>query len=52
MISTFSIWISVSQAAKMAKNFYQLSAELLNGKKVQMSAYKGKVVLVENVASL
>ena len=32
--------------------FYELSAEKLDGKTVQLSKYKGKVVLVLNTATL
>lgn len=36
---------------KMEKTFYDLSAISLKGKEIQMSDYKGKVVLVVNTAS-
>jgi glutathione peroxidase len=32
-------------------SFYQFSAKAMNGKEVPMDTYKGKVVLVVNVAS-
>lgn len=35
----------------MSQQFYQFEAESLQGKKVSMEAYKGKVVLVVNTAS-
>jgi len=33
------------------KNFYQLEAKTLQGKNINMDAYKGKVILVVNTAS-
>jgi len=33
-------------------NFYALEATDLDGKKINFSKYKGKVVLIENTASL
>lgn len=35
-----------------AKKFYDLSAKLLSGDLLNFSSLKGKVVLIENVASL
>ncbi|WII70976.1 glutathione peroxidase [Bdellovibrio sp. 22V] len=37
--------------AETAKNFFELSATTLQGKKVNFSTYRGKVVLVVNTAS-
>lgn len=36
----------------MAAKFYDLSAKLLTGETFNFSSLKGKVVLIENVASL
>jgi glutathione peroxidase len=36
----------------MEDNFYQFSAKSLQGKEISMEAYKGKVILVVNTASL
>jgi len=36
----------------MAKNFYDLTAKLLTGDMFNFSSLRGKVVLIENVASL
>jgi len=33
-------------------SFYELKAKSLNGEVVSMEKYKGKVVLIENTASL
>ncbi len=38
--------------AGAAKKFYDLSAKLLSGDLLNLSSLKGKVVLIENVASL
>ncbi len=38
-------------AGETMKNFYDFSAKSIKGEEVSMSAYKGKVVLVVNVAS-
>ncbi len=35
----------------MKKNFYEYSANSLQGKDISMETYKGKVVLVVNTAS-
>lgn len=35
-----------------AKNIYEFSGELLDGSTVDFSAYKGKILLIENVATL
>ncbi len=47
----------VSRGAKRlisstAEDFYKLSAIALNGEQVNFSKYKGKVVLIQNTASL
>lgn len=34
------------------KKFYELTAKLLSGEVLSFSALRGKVVLIENVASL
>lgn len=38
--------------AGRVKKFYDLTAKLLSGETFSFSALKGKVVLIENVASL
>lgn len=40
------------QQHNMATNFYELSANLLSGGTLNFSSLRGKVVLIENVASL
>jgi glutathione peroxidase len=35
----------------MSNNFYKFSADSLNGQSIDMSSYKGKVILVVNTAS-
>lgn len=42
----------VSTPVNMAEHFYDLSAKLLSGDNLSFSSLKGKVVLIENVASL
>jgi len=52
-IGTFTVF-NLSSAEKIsdnAKSFYALSAEDINGEIISMDAYKGKKVLVVNVAS-
>ena len=44
---TLALEISV-----MAGDFYKLTATALNGEEVKFSKYKGKVVLIQNTASL
>jgi len=41
-----------SRLEAVMSTFYELSAEKLDGKTVQLSKYKGKVVLVLNTATL
>lgn len=36
----------------IAKSFYDLSATSLQGEKVDFNVFRGRVVLIENVASL
>uniref|UniRef100_A0A6I8NQH6 Glutathione peroxidase n=1 Tax=Ornithorhynchus anatinus TaxID=9258 RepID=A0A6I8NQH6_ORNAN len=38
--------------ARIAKSFYDLSATSLNGEKVDFNTFRGRAVLIENVASL
>ena len=38
--------------ARSMASFYGFSAENLKGEKVEMAKYKGRVVLVENTATL
>lgn len=38
--------------AKAVKSFYDLTAVTLDGDKVDFNVYRGRVVLIENVASL
>lgn len=40
-----------SSSAEAPKNFFELSANTISGKKVNFSTYRGKVVLVVNTAS-
>ena len=40
------------QVRKMGTSFYDFKAVNLKGEEVSFSKYKGKVVLIENVASL
>ena len=40
------------QVRKMSQSFYDFTAVNLKGEEVSFSKYKGKVVLIENVASL
>lgn len=42
----------ISQMAGNVKRFYDLTAKLLSGEPLSFSTLKGKVVLIENVASL
>uniref|UniRef100_A0AAQ4PPG1 Uncharacterized protein n=1 Tax=Gasterosteus aculeatus aculeatus TaxID=481459 RepID=A0AAQ4PPG1_GASAC len=42
----------LSSMARMAAKFYDLSAKLLTGETFNFSSLQGKVVLIENVASL
>lgn len=42
----------VSTPVDMAGGFYDLSAKLLSGDSLSFSSLKGRVVLIENVASL
>ena len=39
-------------ASTLAGDFYGFTATALNGEEVKFSKYKGKVVLIENTASL
>jgi len=39
-------------ASSIAKTFYELSAKSLSGEMVSFGKYAGKVVLVQNTASL
>jgi len=38
--------------AGSVKRFYDLTTKLLSGETLKFSAFQGKVVLIENVASL
>jgi len=44
--------VSRNNMAGSAKRFYDLSTKLLSGETLKFSALQGKVVLIENVASL
>lgn len=44
-------YLSTASVRKMA-SFYGFSADTIDGEKVDMAKYKGKVVLIENTASL
>ena len=41
-----------NMAGKMAKSIFEFSAKLLNGESMSLSSLKGKVVMIQNVASL
>jgi glutathione peroxidase len=43
--------VNVCKEPTMAKSFYDFSAQSIDGETVSMSAFKGKVVLIVNVAS-
>ncbi|HEX7672591.1 MAG TPA: glutathione peroxidase [Bdellovibrio sp.] len=52
LILTLSLlFFSVTSFAETAKNFFELSATDINGKTINFSTYRGKVVLVVNTAS-
>ncbi|KAG7244672.1 hypothetical protein INR49_029691 [Caranx melampygus] len=42
----------VRTMAKTVKTFYDLTAKLLSGETFSFASLKGKVILIENVASL
>ena len=44
-------FIIVIMAGKAAKSIFEFSAKLLNGDVMLLSSLKGKVVLIQNVAS-
>lgn len=41
-----------AMSVPIAKSFYDLSATSLQGEKVDFNVFRGRVVLIENVASL
>jgi glutathione peroxidase len=49
--STFVVMADTSKAQAPADSFYDLTLKDLDGRSVDMAAYRGKVVLVVNVAS-
>ena len=52
-IITLALERTDSRSTMSIKNFFQFSAnELIKGTRIYFSDFKGKVVLVENVASL
>lgn len=52
-IITPALWMTESRSPMSIKNFFQFAAnELIKGTKINFRDFKGKVVLVENVASL
>jgi hypothetical protein len=52
-IITLALERTDSRSTMSIKNFFQFSAnELIKGTKIYFSDFKGKVILVENVASL
>ncbi len=50
-ISLLSVFSLQAKDKGETKNFYQFSSKSLQGKEVEMKAFKGKVVLVVNTAS-
>jgi len=46
------VCVSLVMNARMVKTIYDFSAKTLAGEVVSLSKYKGKVVLIENTASL
>jgi len=44
--------VTFNMAGRVMKNFFDFTCKTLRGKSVEFNQYKGKVVLVENVASL
>jgi len=48
----FSVQFLHRYSRKMSQSFYDFKAVNLKGEEVSFSKYKGKVVLIENVASL
>lgn len=46
------VFVRAGQDPSTAKSVYEFKAELLDGSVQEMSEYKGKVLLIENVATL
>ena len=51
LLLTISLLFGVYAQASMPKSFFELAATDINGKKINFSSYRGKVVLVVNTAS-
>jgi len=50
-LSIFLVTMTLYAGAPMPKHFYDFSATSITGENISMSQYKGKVVLIVNVAS-
>jgi len=51
LLTTLLLTLTLNAGEPMHKHFYDFSAKDITGKEISMSTYKGKVVLVVNVAS-
>lgn len=51
LLISFLIGLSMNQSLLFAKDIYDFQLETLQGKKISLSAYKGKVLLIVNTAS-
>ena len=51
LLLTISLLVGVYAQATTPKSFFELAATDINGKKINFSSYRGKVVLVVNTAS-
>ena len=51
LLITFLLTLTLNAGEPMQKHFYDFKAKTITGKKLSMSIYKNKVVLIVNVAS-
>ncbi len=51
LLSTLLLTLTLNARAPMSQHFYDFEAKNIQGKTISMSQYKGKVILVVNVAS-
>ena len=51
IIFSFMIFLKSTVATKHDDNFYNISVKSIDGKKIDLNEYKGKVILLVNVAS-
>lgn len=51
ILTTLLLTLTLNAGATMQKHFYDFNANSITGEKISMSHYKGKVILVVNVAS-